>query len=144
MCFLSQPYVSWFEAMQTEIATTPELKALKEQILLGEMDTKYTTQNDLILYKQHVLLLPNSPLTKIVVVEIHNGTHEGVQKTLHRIRKDFYWKGMTTIVQKFISACTVCQCNKTKHLHPASLLQLLDIPYQIRSNILMDFIDGLP
>lgn len=89
--------------MQTEIATTPELKALKEQILLGKMDTKYTTQNDLILYKQHVLLLPNSPLTKIVVAEIHNGTHEGVQKTLHRIRKDFYWKGMMTIVQKFIS-----------------------------------------
>jgi hypothetical protein len=38
----------------------------------------------------------------------------------------------------------MCHRNKTKTRQPAGLLQLLEVPSQVSSDISMDFIEGLP
>lgn len=73
-----------------------------------------------------------------------HAAHEGIQKTLCRLRRDFHLPGAKRLVQEFVKACLVCQRNKTEHLHPAGLLQPLEVPYQPWSDITMDFIEGLP
>ena len=58
-----------------------------------------------------------------VVVLAHSAGHEGVQKTLVRLRGDFYIPDDRQLVQDFVRACDVCQRNKTPTTQPAGLLQ---------------------
>lgn len=80
----------------------------------------------------------------IILEEFHEGTHEGVLKTLKRLRAVFYWLGMHKSVLKFIQECNVCLCSKSAHMKPYGLLQSLSIPTQLCRDISMDFIIGLP
>jgi hypothetical protein len=43
-----------------------------------------------------------------------------------------------------VRACITCQRNKTDHLHPAGLLQPLEVPTTVWSDLTMDFIEGFP
>lgn len=74
----------------------------------------------------------------------HTVGHEGIQKTLQRLRADFFVEHDRQCVREFVCACTTCQCNKTESLHPAGLLQPLDVPSQVWSDISLDFMEGLP
>ena len=66
------------------------------------------------------------------------------KKTLHRLRQDFVVDHDRRLVRDFVNFCVTCQRNKTEHLHPAGLLQPLDVPTQVWSGIAMDFVEGLP
>ena len=74
----------------------------------------------------------------------HNFGHEGVQKTMERIRWDFYWRGWKKSVQEFVSTCQICQKNKWETLQPAGLMQPLSVPTKIWADISMDFVEALP
>lgn len=74
----------------------------------------------------------------------HTAGHEGIQKTLHRLRRDFIIDDDRRVVRDFVRACMICQRNKTETLQPAGLLQPLDVPSQIWSDISLDFVEGLP
>ena len=87
---------------------------------------------------------PSSPLLQVAVAAAHDEGHEGVQRTLQRFRRDFHTPAARRLVQDYIRACLVCQRNKTEKLHPAGLLQLLQIPADVWSEVSMDFMEGLP
>ena len=74
----------------------------------------------------------------------HLAGHEGVQKTLHRLRTDFYIPGDRALVQDWVRRCSTCQRNKTETLQPAGLLQPLEVPSQVWADISMEFVEGLP
>jgi hypothetical protein len=86
----------------------------------------------------------DSPLWQHLLFDAHNMGHEGVQKTLHRLRASFHVPQMRKLVQEFVRSCLVCQRNKTEHLHPSGLLQPLTIPTQVWTDISMDFVEGFP
>jgi hypothetical protein len=52
----------------------------------------------------------------------HSTGHEGVQKTLHRLRSDFYIPADRALVQSWVRTCTTCQRNKTETCQSAGLL----------------------
>jgi hypothetical protein len=70
--------------------------------------------------------------------------HEGIQKTLHRFRVDFFIHGARGLVKEFVRNCATCQRYKGEHLHPAGLLQLLDVPSSIWADVAMGFVEGFP
>ena len=80
-------------------------------------------------------------------MEFHNsplGGHSGFLKTYHRVKKEFFWDGLKSDIQKFVAECLVCQQNKVETIKTPGLLQPLSIPSQRWEDVSMDFITGLP
>lgn len=87
---------------------------------------------------------PSSPSLTSILTAVHAAGHEGVQKTLRRLRQDFHVPKDRVMVQDFVRACATCQHNKSEHLHPAGLLQPLEVPSAVWSDVVMDFVEGFP
>ena len=57
-----------------------------------------------------------SALLPTVLELAHSVGHEGVQKTLHRLRSDLYIPGDRALVQDWVRSCNTCQRNKMETL----------------------------
>ena len=93
---------------------------------------------DHLLLKEGKVFVPSSyPAVSSLLEFAHGMGHEGIQKTLHRLRSDFYIPGDRRLVLDFVRNCEVCQRNKTEHLRPGGLLQPLDIPSAVWADVAM-------
>ena len=70
--------------------------------------------------------------------------HPGVQRTLELVRRQFWWRGMTSDTRDFVLSCPVCQVEKGSHQVPAGELVPLEIPLQKWDHIALDFVTHLP
>ena len=54
----------------------------------------------------------------LLVRELHSvpySAHPGVQRTLGKVRRHFWWKGMAGDVREFVESCPTCQLEKADH-----------------------------
>ena len=72
------------------------------------------------------------------------GGHLGFLKTLHRVKRDFYWLGLREDVKKHVKECDACQRLKVETYNVAGLLQPLPILDKPGLDVSMDFVEGLP
>lgn len=91
-------------------------------------------------YRHKLFIHAKSNLTSTIITFVHNFCHEGYQKTLFRIAREFHLSGMRSQIREFVATCLVCQRNKVVHLKPAGFLQ----PFPIPQHVWTDFIEGLP
>jgi hypothetical protein len=85
-----------------------------------------------------------SPCLPTVLAAAHYVGRGGVEQTLHRLRRDFFLPGTRAIIHGHICAYATCQQNKVEQLHPNGLLQPLEVPSVVWTDIAMDFIEGFP
>jgi hypothetical protein len=117
---------------------------LLEQLRAGDLPGRWREDAGLLLHGSRIFVPDVSELRPQALQLAHGAGHEGVQKTLHRLRADFYIPGDRSLVQDWVRSCTTCQRNKSPALQPAGLLQPLDVPSQVWADVSMDFIEGLP
>jgi len=110
----------------------------------GELAAPWRADAGLLLHGRRIFVPDVGDLRHQVLQLAHAAGHEGVQKTLHRLRADFYIPGDRSLVQDWVRTCATCQRNKTEAFQPAGLLQPLEVPDQVWADISMDFIEGLP
>lgn len=84
--------------------------------------------NDMVQYAGRLYLPPASPLVLELLEVVHGEDHEGVQRTLHQLHRDFHFPNMKQVVQDFVRTCATCQRYKSEHLHPMGLLLPLPVP----------------
>jgi hypothetical protein len=91
----------------------------------------FTWKNDSLWYKYHLYLCKKYQLKQNVLLELHTspiGGHSGFLKTYHRVKKEFFWDGLKTNVQRFVETCLVFQQNKVETIKTPSILQPLASP----------------
>jgi hypothetical protein len=79
-----------FDHLKAEITTNEEAGKLAQSIRIGQLSTAWTFKDGLILYKRQVHIPSSLPILQEVLHTIHNSTHEGSEKTLHRVWQTFH------------------------------------------------------
>ena len=72
----------------------------------------FSWKNDSLWYKDRLYLCKNSQLKQKILLELHTsslGEHSGFLKTYHRVKKDFFWDGLKSDIQKFVVEFLVFQ-----------------------------------
>jgi hypothetical protein len=141
---LSAPTFMVLDTLCVELEDTAALRQLREEVAAGGRDDKWQVVNDLITKAGKVYVPANLPHVPVILSAVHDMGHEGAEKTLYRLRRDFYVLSARFAVQEHVYACVVCQRNKVEQLHPAGLLQPLDVPGAMWSHVTMDFVEGFP
>jgi hypothetical protein len=98
----------------------------------------------LITVNSKVYVAVDSPCLSCVLEAAHGMGHEGAEKTLNHLRRDFFVPGACAAVKEHVRACVTCQRNKVEQLNPAGLLQPLEVPTTLWSQVAMDFVEGFP
>ena len=94
------------------------------------------------------IIVPDDERMKTQVVqEMHctpYSAHPGIQRTIARVKRHFYWKGMLGDIRQFVDNCPVCQTEKSDHTLAKGKLMSTQIPESKWSEISIDFITDLP
>jgi hypothetical protein len=141
---VSSPTFDLLDEFRQATTVDLELQHQHHQIQEGALTAPWTLADGLVLYQQRLYVPMSLPLLPVILSVVHDDNHEGVQRTLHHLRRDFRVQDARRIVQDYVRACVVCQKNKTELLHPAGLLQPLHVPSVVWQDINIDFVEGLP
>jgi hypothetical protein len=141
---MSGPSFAFLDEIHREGAAAPDAVLLQERLRAGELLAPWHEDSGLLLHGTRVFVPNFDDLHHQALQLAHGIGHEGTQKTLHRLREEFYIPGDRALVVDWVQSCTTCQRNKTPALSPAGLLQPLEVPSQVWADISMDFIEGLP
>ncbi|GJP48492.1 hypothetical protein CLOM_g7778 [Closterium sp. NIES-68] len=86
-------------------------------------------------------------LRELLIQEVHDSNlsgHFGVDETQKLLHRFYYWPDSASDVQRYVSACPICQRMKSSRQQPAGLLQPLEPPQRPWQHVTMDFVTGLP
>ena len=98
------------------------------------------------------LVVPDTPVTPSVslreqlISHFHDdvmSAHRGSAATYLRLRRHFYWHGMTRDVEGFVHTCAVCHRAKSRTVAPHGLMQAPEPPGGPGQGYAMDFIFDL-
>jgi hypothetical protein len=141
---MSLPTFSLFDNLRDEATTNSQVETICAQLAAGTTKEGWIEVDGLLLFKGKIFVPNASSLWPLLLADAHDGAHEGVEKTVRRWRATFYNAHALQRVREYVKGCSLCQCNKSVHLHPAGLLQPLPVPAGIWSDISMDFVEGFP
>jgi hypothetical protein len=136
---LSIPSFILFDDLHSEMDADD---ALHIEVAAGGRGVTWSVVDGLVTVGGRVYVPATSPSLPAILDNAHGAGHKGTEKTLHHLRTDFHVPRARALVRDFVRACTVCQRNKSEHLNPAGLLQPLEVPSSIWSDIILDFIKG--
>ena len=101
------------ETGRTNVRRNDEVYKISNRILLVHQTGQRTK-----LDYWRIVVPDNKEIRDRVVQELHSilySAHPGIQRTIGKVRKSFFWKGMSGHVREFVENCPVCQMEKSDH-----------------------------
>ena len=121
----------------------PEVKVFIKQVLLyffDRIDIKIT------LFTHNIIEIKSKFDIVDIIKEFHEsplGGHQGMNRTISRIKLYYYWPGMAKDVGQFIQSCPSCQRNKVSKINkvPMKITTTASKPFE---QIFLDIVGPLP
>ena len=128
----------------------PYLNKIIEQIDKGNNSEKYILSKRVLCYKVangKSLRIIAPDIIKPMLMEYYHsstiGAHMGINKTIHRIRKEYHWENMNSEIAKFVKQCKLCALSKpARNSHIGKLIS--ETPTTLFSKIYLDFSGPYP
>jgi hypothetical protein len=95
---LSGPRIDFIDRLRQAHTVDPTLAALQHNISSGARSRPWALTDGLVHYAGWLYIPPASPLLQEILVAVHEEGHEGVQRTLHRLRREFHFSHMKRVV----------------------------------------------
>jgi hypothetical protein len=141
---LSAPRFDFIDRLRQAQLSNPALVALSGDITAGDRQAPWSVVDGMVQFAWRLYIPPASPLVQEIMGAVHEDGHEGVQRTLTRLRRDFHFPNMKQLVQDWVRTCVVCQRYKSEHLHPVGLPLPLSVPQGVWTDVALDFVEALP
>lgn len=98
LSLLSISTISWVTKLKAQYAVDLILQDTLQKWHRVNLDPhKYSLKDDLIFYKNNIFIGDCPTLKTQTLHYVHSDPatgHSGYERTLHRAKRDFYWKGM--------------------------------------------------
>jgi hypothetical protein len=141
---LSAPRFDFIDHLRQAQLSDPALVALSGDIIAGDRQALWSVVDGMVQFTGRLHIPPASPLVQEIIGAVHEDGHEGVQRTLSRLRHDFHFPNMKQLVQDWVRTCVVYQRYKFEHLHPTGLLLPLPVPQGVWTDVALEFVKALP
>jgi hypothetical protein len=106
------PTFALLDDIRRATAVAPDGQQLLQQLRNDQLVASWHLSEGLLLHGTCVFVPDHSDVRHQVLLLAHSTRHKGVQKTLHRLRADFYIPRDRALVQDWVRTCTTCQRNK--------------------------------
>jgi hypothetical protein len=100
-CAITVTSFDLFEALRQAALTDPVLITFREQLESGELGQPWALVDGIVTFQQRAYVPPASPLVVKVLSMAHDGGHESIQKSLHRLRRDFHLPQARSALQQY-------------------------------------------
>jgi hypothetical protein len=105
---LSAPRFDILDRLRQAQLTDSVLVAMHDEVQAGTRRAPWAVVDGMVQYAGRLYLPPSSPLLQELLTAVHAEGHEGVQRTLHRLRRDFHFPNMKQVVQDYVRECPTC------------------------------------
>ena len=95
---ISGPRFDYIDRLCQATATDPALVALKDELTTGSREAPWALVDGLVAFNGRLYIPPALPLLHEVLAAVHDDNHEGVQRTLHRLHRDFHSPNLRKLV----------------------------------------------
>jgi hypothetical protein len=111
---LSGPRFDFIARLRQAQLSDPAITAIREEVRAGTRAAPWAVTDGMVQYAGRLYIPPASPLLQEILRAVHEEGHEGVQRTLHRLWRDFHFPNMKQVVQDFVRECSTCQRYKSE------------------------------
>jgi hypothetical protein len=105
---ISIPNFKLFDQFHKEATTLHDIRTKQEEIAADRADKTWSIMDDMVVHDCRVFLSVTLTLWPTVLEHTHGVGHEGIHKTLQRLRSSFYMPQDAKLMWEFIQGCSVC------------------------------------
>jgi hypothetical protein len=91
---ISAPRFDFVERLCHAQATDPALVAIHDELRAGTCTAPWTITDGMVALEGRLYIPAVSPLPQEILAAVHDDGHEGIHRTMHRLRRDFYFPNM--------------------------------------------------